>query len=115
MNSLLRNYNQSVCFSFSQVDETSGFQTKTILCMPIQNSNGEIMGVVQLLNKMDNTPFNANDENLFEVNTEQVKKENSEDDVIQLRSFRIEIEYTATSIKGISYSQLQLYRNSSSR
>ena len=52
-----------------QVDETSGFKTKTILCMPIQNSNGEIMGVVQLLNKMDNTPFNANDENLFEVNT----------------------------------------------
>lgn len=51
-----------------QVDETSGFKTKTILCMPIQNSNGEIMGVVQLLNKMDNTPFNANDENLFEVN-----------------------------------------------
>lgn len=49
------------------VDETSGFKTKTILCMPIQNSNGEILGVVQLLNKMDNTPFNPNDENLFEA------------------------------------------------
>lgn len=54
-----------------QVDETSGFKTKTILCMPIHNSTAEIMGVVQLLNKMDNTPFNANDENLFEVNIVQ--------------------------------------------
>ena len=50
------------------MDETTGFKTKTVLCMPIQNSYGEIIGVVQLLNKMDNTPFNANDENLFEVN-----------------------------------------------
>ncbi|XP_028401446.1 dual 3',5'-cyclic-AMP and -GMP phosphodiesterase 11-like isoform X2 [Dendronephthya gigantea] len=49
------------------VDETSGFKTKTILCMPIHNSSGEILGVVQLLNKVDNTPFNANDENLFEA------------------------------------------------
>lgn len=53
--------------SFAKVDETSGYKTKTILCMPIQNSNAEVLGVVQLLNKMDNTPFNANDENLFEV------------------------------------------------
>ena len=37
--------------------------------MPIHNSNGEILGVVQLLNKVDNTPFNANDENLFQVSS----------------------------------------------
>ena len=40
--------------------------------MPIHNSNGEILGVVQLLNKMDNTPFNANDENLFQVGSVQI-------------------------------------------
>lgn len=50
-----------------KVDEISGFTTKTILCMPILSCGGEILGVVQLLNKMDNTPFNTNDENLFEV------------------------------------------------
>ncbi|XP_046852626.1 dual 3',5'-cyclic-AMP and -GMP phosphodiesterase 11-like isoform X2 [Xenia sp. Carnegie-2017] len=49
------------------VDEISGFTTKTILCMPILSCGGEILGVVQLLNKMDNTPFNTNDENLFEA------------------------------------------------
>ena len=56
-------------FFVLKVDETSGFKTKTILCMPIHNSNGEILGVVQLLNKVDNTPFNANDENLFQVSS----------------------------------------------
>ncbi|XP_057313858.1 dual 3',5'-cyclic-AMP and -GMP phosphodiesterase 11-like isoform X2 [Hydractinia symbiolongicarpus] len=49
------------------VDGGSGFKTKTILCMPIKNSKGDIIGVVQLLNKMDGKPFNQNDENLFEA------------------------------------------------
>eukprot|EP00794_Sanderia_malayensis_P006846 gene6846-7614_t len=47
------------------VDEGSGFRTKTILCMPIKNAAGELIGVVQLLNKMDGMPFNENDENFF--------------------------------------------------
>ncbi|XP_066931106.1 dual 3',5'-cyclic-AMP and -GMP phosphodiesterase 11-like isoform X3 [Clytia hemisphaerica] len=49
------------------VDGGSGFKTRTILCMPIKNSKGDIIGVVQLLNKMDGKPFNPNDENLFEA------------------------------------------------
>jgi len=51
----------------SSVDGGSGFKTKTILCMPIKNSKEDIIGVVQLLNKMDGKPFNLNDENLFEA------------------------------------------------
>jgi len=35
--------------------------------MPIKNGREEIIGVVQLLNKLDATSFNKNDENLFEV------------------------------------------------
>ncbi|PFX27035.1 dual 3',5'-cyclic-AMP and -GMP phosphodiesterase 11-like isoform X1 [Stylophora pistillata] len=49
------------------VDQASGFVTQTILCMPIKNSSEEIIGVVQLLNKLDGTAFNKNDENLFEA------------------------------------------------
>jgi len=49
------------------VDEGSGFRTKTILCMPIRNAAGDLIGVVQLLNKMDGSPFNENDENFFEA------------------------------------------------
>lgn len=49
------------------VDGGSDFKTRTILCMPIRNSKSDIIGVVQLLNKMDGKPFNQNDENLFEA------------------------------------------------
>ena len=50
-----------------QVDEESGFKTNSILCMPIKNAQGNVIGVSQLVNKLDGTPFNKNDENLFEV------------------------------------------------
>jgi len=35
--------------------------------MPIKNAQGNVTGVAQLTNKLDKTPFNKNDENLFEV------------------------------------------------
>lgn len=50
-----------------QVDTETGFVTKSILCMPIKNVAGKVIGVIQLVNKLDNTNFNKNDENLFEV------------------------------------------------
>lgn len=38
--------------------------------MPIKISRGQvIVGVAQLINKLDGMPFNKNDENLFEVST----------------------------------------------
>ena len=45
----------------------SGFKHKSILCMPIKNSCGKIIGVSQLVNKLNGNPFTTNDENLFEV------------------------------------------------
>lgn len=48
-------------------DEATGFKTKSILCMPIKNAAGRVMGVSQLINKKDGTPFTKNDENLFEA------------------------------------------------
>jgi sigma-B regulation protein RsbU (phosphoserine phosphatase) len=35
----------------SSFDRTSGFRTKTMLCRPMRNRNGKIVGVFQLLNK----------------------------------------------------------------
>ena len=45
----------------------SGFKHKSILCMPIKNSSSKIIGVSQLVNKLNGCPFSKNDENLFEV------------------------------------------------
>lgn len=35
--------------------------------MPIRNAASKIVGVSQLINKLNRTPFNKNDEYLFEV------------------------------------------------
>jgi sigma-B regulation protein RsbU (phosphoserine phosphatase) len=37
----------------SSVDRRSGFRTRSILCVPIRNRTGRIVGVLQLLNKRD--------------------------------------------------------------
>ena len=50
-----------------QADEGGGFRTRAILCMPIKNASGKVIGVSQLVNKLDGTTFTKNDENLFEV------------------------------------------------
>ncbi|XP_054266416.1 dual 3',5'-cyclic-AMP and -GMP phosphodiesterase 11-like isoform X2 [Macrosteles quadrilineatus] len=49
------------------VDEGTVFKHKTILCMPIKNSSGQIIGVIQLINKFDDLPFTKNDENFVEA------------------------------------------------
>lgn len=49
-------------------DRKSGFRTKAILCMPIKNSRGKIIGVSQVLNKHDSTGvFTRDDEVLLEA------------------------------------------------
>lgn len=37
----------------SSVDLKTGYRTKTMLCLPISNQQGEILGVVQVINKAD--------------------------------------------------------------
>jgi len=43
------------------------FEHKHVLCMPIRNGQRKIIGVTQLINKLNNKPFTANDESLFEA------------------------------------------------
>ncbi|XP_046649494.1 dual 3',5'-cyclic-AMP and -GMP phosphodiesterase 11-like isoform X3 [Daphnia pulicaria] len=49
------------------VDDGKDFKHKTILCMPIKNSKGHTIGVIQLVNKFNNLPFTQNDENFVEA------------------------------------------------
>lgn len=50
-----------------KVDEETHYRTKSILCMPIKNAQGRVIGVAQLINKLDGSSFNRNDQNLFEA------------------------------------------------
>ena len=51
------------------VDQGTGYRTKSILSVPIKDDDGEVLGVIQALNKTneDGTPgvFNKNDEKLL--------------------------------------------------
>ena len=47
-------------YHFIGVDESTGFTTKSILCVPL-NIKGSTIGCVELVNKRDNTQFNNDD------------------------------------------------------
>ncbi|HEV2232487.1 MAG TPA: GAF domain-containing protein [Terriglobia bacterium] len=49
-----------------EVDRRTGYITHTILCMPMKNREGKILGVIQVLNKHDGV-FSAGDEELLEA------------------------------------------------
>ncbi|MEW5850276.1 MAG: sigma 54-interacting transcriptional regulator [Myxococcota bacterium] len=47
---------------FRGVDEKTGYRTESILAAPMADRNGNIIGVVQLLNKLGGGPFTRDDE-----------------------------------------------------
>jgi phosphoserine phosphatase RsbU/P len=49
-----------------EIDRKSGYRTRSILCMPMKNKDGVIVGVFQLLNKKDG-PFTSEDESILEA------------------------------------------------
>lgn len=48
------------------IDKITGYQTKSILCMPMRNKDGKILGVLQLLNK-ENSAFMSEDEEYIDA------------------------------------------------
>ncbi len=47
-----------------KVDEASGYRTRNLLCVPMHGSERELIGVFEVINKLDG-PFNAADEELL--------------------------------------------------
>ncbi|XP_076460762.1 cGMP-specific 3',5'-cyclic phosphodiesterase-like isoform X2 [Babylonia areolata] len=54
-------------FGKGPVLDTSGSRIRSVLCMPIHNSDKNIIGVTQLINKINGQPFNDNDVNIIEA------------------------------------------------
>lgn len=48
-----------------EVDRKTGFRTRSILCLPVEDSEGRVFAVAQLLNRRDGQPFDAEDEARF--------------------------------------------------
>jgi adenylate cyclase len=47
------------------LDRETGFRTRSILCVPLTSTRGEVFAVAQLLNRRDGQPFDAADETRF--------------------------------------------------
>ena len=47
------------------MDRETGFRTRSILCVPLLSTRGEVFAVAQLLNRRDGRPFDAADEQRF--------------------------------------------------
>uniref|UniRef100_A0A3Q3JB53 Phosphodiesterase n=1 Tax=Monopterus albus TaxID=43700 RepID=A0A3Q3JB53_MONAL len=51
----------------SEVDQASGFHIRSVLCVPIWNRTHQIIGVAQILNRLDRKTFSDADQRLFEA------------------------------------------------
>lgn len=45
-----------------EIDSQTGYRTKALLCMPIKDSGGDVIGVAQVINKMNGECFSEIDE-----------------------------------------------------
>lgn len=45
----------------SEVDQKSGYKTRTLLCVPLRDADGEIVGAFEGINRNDGRPFTAQD------------------------------------------------------
>ena len=56
---------------YRDVDELTGYHTQQILCVPIKNPRGEVVGVLELLNKQTGN-FTAEDEEVLSLLASQI-------------------------------------------
>ncbi|WP_017303961.1 GAF domain-containing protein [Spirulina subsalsa] len=57
-------YNHPESEKSKETDQRTGYRTCSLLCMPVYNSDGELIGVTQLINKIkqgDYPPYNSED------------------------------------------------------
>lgn len=50
---------------FSQIDETFGITTRSMVCVPVYLDNGRVLGVIEIINKLSDREFNQDDLNLM--------------------------------------------------
>jgi len=83
-----------------EIDRQTGFETRSILCMPIVNKDGDRIGVTQVLNKRGGG-FTAKDESRLRAFTAQVgvSLENARlfDDVLNMKNYNESILRSTTN------------------
>ncbi len=105
-----------------EVDKKTGYRTKTILCMPVYNSDDKLIGVTQLINKK-NGVFTKSDEyfmNIFNAQAgialqnaklfeEVATLQQYQKDILQSLSDAVIATKTDGSIKSINRSAIEIF------
>ncbi|MHC4506400.1 MAG: GAF and HD-GYP domain-containing protein, partial [Planctomycetota bacterium] len=50
-----------------EFDKKTGYRTRSVLCMPMKDARGHVLGVIQVLNRARGVPFDALDEAMLET------------------------------------------------
>lgn len=84
----------------TEVDEQTGFHTQTVLCVPIVNRNGEIIGVTEAINKKKGI-FDQDDEKLLQALSSQISValENAQlyERTVDMRNYLSSVQDSITS------------------
>ena len=56
------------------VDRRTGYRTRTVTAYPILNGGGELLGVLQLINRVDDEPLSAHDLEMLHAFSAQVSR-----------------------------------------
>ncbi len=83
------------------IDDTTGFATESLVCAPL-NVNKKILGVIEVLNKRDRTPFGERDlEAVVSVaNTAAMAIENTRQYQNLIEAYKHTLEATAAMVDG---------------
>ncbi|NDJ85054.1 MAG: SpoIIE family protein phosphatase [Chloroflexi bacterium] len=90
-------------------DRESGYQTESMICTPMRNAQGDIIGVVQLLNKRDGV-FTRRDEILLTVLASQAAIAIENAQLIESEKEKRHIADTLREVSSIINSALDLER-----
>ena len=77
------------------IDKQTGFETRNVMCAPIRTVRGEIIGVVQALNKKNDGKFTLEDLSLLEATTTQAAMALQANQLVERmkKSRQIELEF----------------------
>lgn len=89
------------------IDQSSGYETKTMLCTPMRNAQQEIIGVVQLLNKIDGV-FTPRDEAILTVLSSQAAIAIENTRLIASEKAKRQLADTLREVSSIINSALEL-------
>lgn len=90
-----------------------GFQTKSLVCVPLRNGEGEIIGVIQAVNKRDGRPFTGADTPVFLALADQasiaLEKERLHQESTQRKLLEQQLELARTIQTGFWPKQMPVY------